>query len=126
MDADTPFHAVFAGNPRIALRCQLLQCHGAFDGADHRAELDQDTVAGHLDDPPAMTGYERIGDGAMLAQSRLVEPHQPAVACNIGGENGGKTAGGGHDQPSARFFVPRLARNRGRSPTLLQVIAPGL
>jgi hypothetical protein len=40
-----------------------------------------------------MLGDERGGGRAMLAQSlcraRLVEPHQPAVAGDIGGENGG-------------------------------------
>jgi hypothetical protein len=44
-----------------------VQREGALRGADHRAELDQDPVAGRLDDPPAMLGNERIGSGAMLA-----------------------------------------------------------
>ncbi len=96
MDADAPFHAAFGGYARIALRRQLLQCQGALHGADHRAELDQHAVAGGLDDPPAMMGDERIGGSAMLAQclcgARFVEPHQPAVAGHIGGENSGETA----------------------------------
>jgi hypothetical protein len=93
MDADAPFHAAFAGDPRIALRRQLLQCRCAVDRADHRAELDQHPVAGGLDDPPAMFGDERVGVGPMLAQclcrARLVLSHQPRIPGDIGGENGG-------------------------------------
>jgi len=121
MDADAPFHAAFAGNPRVAFRRQLLQRQGAFDGANHRAELDQHPVAGGLDDPPAMLGDERISGGAMLTQclrrARFVEPHQAAVAHHIGGKDRGKTAGGGHDRPGTRFFAPRLIQNRRSFPT---------
>jgi len=35
MDADAPFRAAVTGNPRVALRGQLLQGHGTFDGPDH-------------------------------------------------------------------------------------------
>jgi hypothetical protein len=100
MDADAPFHSALAGDSRIAPRGQPLQCQGAFDGADHRAELDQDPITGRFDDPPAMLSHGRIGGRAMLAQctrrARLVETHQPAVAGHIGGEDLGETAGGGH------------------------------
>jgi hypothetical protein len=44
-----------------------LQCQSTFDGADYRAELDQDPVTGGLDDPPTMLGDERVGDAAVLA-----------------------------------------------------------
>jgi hypothetical protein len=81
MNADTPFHAAFAGNPGIVLRCQSLQCDRTFNRTDHRAELDQHPVAGGLDDPPAMLCDERVGGSAMFAQclhgTGLVEPHQP-------------------------------------------------
>jgi hypothetical protein len=77
-----------------------LQREGAFDGADHRAEFNQEPVASCLDDPPAMLGDERIGGGTMLAQcqrgTRLVLTHQPAVAGDIGGEDRSETASGGH------------------------------
>src|SRR5258708_18337722 len=66
MDADAPFHAAFAGNPRIAFRRQVLQCEGAVDGADHRAKFDQDAVTGGIEDPPAMMRDERIGSSPML------------------------------------------------------------
>jgi len=81
MDADAPFQSALVGNCGIALRCQLLQRQSAFDGND-RNELDQDPVAGGLNDP-AMLNDERIGSGAMLAQclrsARLIKPHQPTV-----------------------------------------------
>jgi hypothetical protein len=40
MDADAPFHAALIGEPRIALRRQLLQPDRTLDGTNHRAELD--------------------------------------------------------------------------------------
>jgi len=79
MDADAPFHSALVGNRGMEVRRQPLQCQGAFDGADHRTELDQYPVAGCLNDPPAVLSDERIGSGAVLAQcprgARLVEPH---------------------------------------------------
>jgi hypothetical protein len=84
-----------------------LQCESAFDGTDHRAEFDQDPVAGRVDDPPAMFGNKRVGCHTMLAKrlrrACLVLAHQQRIASDIGGEDRGKTAGGGHDRPSARF-----------------------
>ena len=63
----------------IASRRQALKRQGAFDGADHRAELDQHAVARRLDDPPAMLGDQWITRGAVLAQwlhrARFVGPH---------------------------------------------------
>ena len=107
MDADAPIHPVFAGYPGITFRRLLLQRQGAFDGADHRAKLDQHAVAGRLDDAPAMLGDERLGGGAMVQKpprgARFVLPHQARIARHIGDEDRGKTADGGHDRPSARF-----------------------
>jgi hypothetical protein len=45
-----------------------LQPNRALNGTDHRAELDQHSVASRLDDPTAMVGDERIGGGAMVAK----------------------------------------------------------
>jgi hypothetical protein len=43
-----------------------------------------------------MLGDERISGSAMLAQclrgARLIRPHEPRVACDIGGKDRGKTA----------------------------------
>jgi hypothetical protein len=70
----------FGGNAHIAFRRQLLQRQGAFDGADDRAELDQDPVAGRLDYPPAMPGDDWIGDGAVLAQ--CLPRRAPSTGCS--------------------------------------------
>src|SRR5215472_17738629 len=100
MDADAPFHTAVAGHTRIAFRAQLLQRQSAFDGADHRTELDQDPVAGGLDDPSAISADQRVGSRAMLTQrlrrASLVLPHQPRIAGDVGGEDGSKAAGSGH------------------------------
>jgi hypothetical protein len=58
-----------------------------------------------------MLGDERVGGGAMLAKclrsARLVSPHQAAVACHIGGKDGGETTFDGllHGPPSARGII---------------------
>jgi len=56
-----------------------LPRQGAFDGTDHRAELDQHTVAGRLGDTTAMLRNKWISSDAMLAQrprgARLVFAH---------------------------------------------------
>ena len=67
MNADAPFHAALVVNSRIAFSRQPLQCQSAFDGANHRAELDKDPVAGRFDDPPTMLGDKRVGDTVVLA-----------------------------------------------------------
>src|SRR5215472_2450052 len=108
MDADAPFHTAVAGHTRIAFRAQLLQRQSAFDGADHRTELDQDPVAGGLDDPSAISADQRVGGSTVLAQclcrTRLVFTHQAAVAGDIGSEDGGDTADGSHSQLAAILY----------------------
>jgi hypothetical protein len=80
VDADAPFHAALATDTRIPLRGQPLQPQGALDGADHRAELDQQAVAGRFDDATAVLRDDRIISCAVLAQclnrANLVRPHQ--------------------------------------------------
>ena len=68
MDADAPFHATVGGGLGIALCRQPLQPQSAFDGADHRAELDKYAIAGRLHNATAMLGDQRISGAAMLAQ----------------------------------------------------------
>jgi hypothetical protein len=58
MDADAPFHPALAGEIRVAFRFEPLQCEGAFDGPNHRGEVDQHAIASCLDDPPAVFGNE--------------------------------------------------------------------
>jgi hypothetical protein len=93
MDANAPFHSALVGEIRIAFRREPLQRQGAFDGPNHRGELDQDPVAGRLDNPPAMLGNEWIGGDPMLSQrprrACFVLTHQARVFGNVGGEDCG-------------------------------------
>jgi len=68
-----------------------------FDGAAHRVddtgEFDQQAVAGGLDNAPAMLGDLGIDELAPVRlqpgeRAFLVGPHQPAVAGDIGRQNG--------------------------------------
>jgi hypothetical protein len=54
VDADAPVHAAFGRGLGIPLCRQPLQPQSALDGADHRAELDQQPITGCLDDAPAV------------------------------------------------------------------------
>ena len=105
----TANQSAVAGNLGIPLRRQVLQRQGAFDGADHRRELDEEAVAGRFDYPPAMLRDERISCRAVLAQgpsrARFVEPHQPAVADDVSRKDGGKAAGRGHARVGPRSKV---------------------
>jgi hypothetical protein len=96
VNAYTPIHPAFDGNPGIALGHQLLERDRTSHGSNHRGELDQHAVPGGLDDPPTMLGDERMGSGTMVAQhtrrTRLVSLHQPAVADHVGREYGGEAA----------------------------------
>jgi len=79
VNADTPIHPGFDGNPGITRGHRLLERDRTLHGTNHRGELDQYAIPGSLDDPPAMLGNERIGSGTMVAQhtrrTRLVGFH---------------------------------------------------
>ena len=66
-------------------------------GVDHPGELDQEALAGGLDDAPPELGDQGIED--LVAQrleagqgARLVRPHEPAVADHVGGDDRRKSA----------------------------------
>ena len=84
---------------------------GAGDRLDDARELDQDAVAGGLDDAALVLGDVRIDQvAAMRLEPRqgagFVLAHQPAVAGDIGGENGREPA---FDPLSAQRYSPRRA-----------------
>ncbi len=86
-------------------RCTATRAGDRFDDA---RELDQNAVAGGLDDAALVLGNLRVDQlAAMGAQPRqragLVLAHQPAVAGDIGGEDGRKPA---LDPFSAQRFLP--------------------
>ena len=85
------------GNVPIG-RCHgLLQLDRALHGVHRAGKLDEDAVAQELDDAAAMLGYRRLEDieTAGLDGSQragLVALHEPAIADDVGGEDGGQAA----------------------------------
>jgi len=104
-----------------------LPLHGncAGNGLDHARELDQDPIAGGLDDASAMLTDFRIDQLApMRLQPRegifLVGAHEPAVARHVRGENGRQPAFGafrGQSGPPRTAWAEEL-------PALLSILPP--
>ena len=95
MDAHAEFDALIGPYPRIALRhCALLLDRAA--GRVHRtAELDQNAVAGALDDAATMFRDRRLQQFTAVSVepgecSFLVDTHEPAIAGDIPRQNGRK------------------------------------
>jgi len=81
----------------IAAGHALLHLDGAAHRLDHARELDQDAVAGRLHDAAEVLLDLRIDQltamGLELRKGpRLIRPHQPAVAGDIGGQDGSELA----------------------------------
>ena len=73
----------------------LLERRCALDRIDRAGKLDQDPIAGHFEDTTLMPGNQRLQDlpASSLEGSEsagLVLLHEPAVADDVAGENGGK------------------------------------
>jgi len=76
----------------VALVHPSLDRQRAGDGLDDTREFDQEAVAGGLDDAAFVLGDLGVDQLAAVGaepseRARLVLPHQPAVARDIGGEN---------------------------------------
>ena len=76
----------------VALGHAALDLDGTARGVEHAAELDQEPVAHHLEDAPAVPGDDRIEElAAMLAQAAqrllFVGLHEAAVADNVGSQD---------------------------------------
>ena len=101
--------------PGIAFGHLALHGNRTGDGLDHARELDQNAIAGGLDDAPAMLADFRIDQLApMRLEPRegifLVGAHQPAVTRHVGGENGRQPAFGAFPGQSG---APRTAWAEG-------------
>ena len=88
-----------SGGPRRVARsaCRAWISTAQRTASTDAGELDQQAVAGGLDDATVMGGDLRIDQSARNALSRaerafLVGAHQPRIARHIGGEDGGETA----------------------------------
>jgi hypothetical protein len=93
--ADAEFDAPVVGDVRIAFGHTHLHGNGATHGIDGAGELDQHAVAGGLDDTAGILGDLAVQElAAVLLQTRertlLVFADEPAVASNIGREDGGQ------------------------------------
>jgi hypothetical protein len=60
MNADSKLDAALGRQASVALDHAVLHLDGAADGIDHAAELNDDPVAGPLDDAAVMYGDGRI------------------------------------------------------------------
>ena len=97
IDADAQHDAAVLRLPGGRRGHRLLDVDGALHGVHRAAELHHDAVAGHLEDAALVLGHQRRDDllAARLERAQgphLVQLHQPAVADDIGGEDGGKAA----------------------------------
>ena len=93
--ADPEYDPAFLRRPRIAFGHLPLHGNRAGDGLDHARELDQNAVAGGLNDAPAMLvdfGIDQLASMRPEPRERVffVGPHEPAVARDVRGENGGQ------------------------------------
>ena len=96
VDPDAKLHAATLGHLEIALGHQGLDLDRTLGGADDAGELGHDAIAGGVDDPPSVPADQRQDHALMaleVAHGRgLVLMHEPAVARDIGGKNGGEPA----------------------------------
>ena len=93
IDADAELDVPVLGNPGIALRHAALDFDRAARRIQNAAELDQEAVAHHLEDAPAMLGDGGIEElAAMLAKraerALFIGLHEPAVADDVGRQDG--------------------------------------
>jgi hypothetical protein len=96
IDADTKPHLPILQQICVPLCHELLNRDSALDCGNDGGEFHQDAIARGLDDPPAMAGHDRIDGGPVFPESArrayLINAHQPAIASDIGGQDGGKSA----------------------------------
>jgi len=96
MDAKAKLDPLFGWRACVPVRHRPLHLDGAAHGIDNAMELDQESVAGGLDDAAAMLGDLRIAQFTPDRFQRgegpfLVRPHQPRIARDIGREDRGES-----------------------------------
>src|SRR5262245_34098376 len=106
---------------------RVLNRDRALDGINGTGKIGDHTVAGTAENPPAMSRDMLVENGAAGGQpaqgAELVLSHQPAVACDIGGEDRRQLADG------FRFFLhgadkaDALAVRRAKKALLLATVA---
>ena len=92
VDAEPELHGPIGGQVVVALRHQVLHLDGSLDGADDAGKLQQEAVAGVLEDMAAMVEDDRMDRGPMRLEGRmrprLVGAHHPRVAGDVGAHDG--------------------------------------
>ena len=121
IDADAELDVPVLGNPGVALRHAALNFDRAARRIEHAAELDQEAVAHHLEDAPAMLGDGRIEElAAMLAKraqrALFIGLHESAVANDIGRQDGRQPTldlllGHGCSRTCRRTFLHAIVAN---------------
>ena len=114
MDTDAELDALVGRDAGIALDHAILHLDGAARRVDHAAELDDDPVAGALDDAAVVESDGRIHEiAAQRAQQRqrtlLIGAGEPAIADDIGDQDRGEFARLAHRAP---LGVATLAQMR--------------
>jgi hypothetical protein len=126
VDADAELDAVFGRHARVMPGHLALHLDGAAQCIDHAAELDEQPVAGGLDETTLVLGDFRVdhlaAQGLEAAErSLLVGLDQPRIAGDIGGKDRRETAvdaswpGGLHDASSVAVDPTRMSRRHALS-----------
>jgi hypothetical protein len=97
MHPDAKSEAPVFRHGSISCRHAALDLGRTFHRLDHAAELGQHAVAHELDDAAAVArdrGIDHLGAMRLQARQRagFVQAHQPAVAGDIGSQDGGEAA----------------------------------
>src|SRR5262245_39893656 len=117
IDADAKHDMAVAKLPAIGGGHAGLEVHRALHRIDGAGELDQHAVARNLEDPPLILrnqGFEHVLAPGLQGGQRagFVLLHEPAVADDISGEDGGKPALDavilGHEAALSKVFCRQL------------------
>jgi hypothetical protein len=94
IDPDTELHSATLRHVRVALGHHALDLDRALGRADDTRKLGHDAVSGGVDDPPAVAADQRQDHALMGLEvahgGGLIRVHEPAVAGDVGGKNGGE------------------------------------
>jgi hypothetical protein len=96
VDADAKAHASLLGHGLIARGHDGLDLDRAFGGTDDAGKLGEDAITGGVDDAPSEPGDQRQDHVLVRLEvahgGGLVFVHEPAVAGDVCGEDGGESA----------------------------------
>jgi hypothetical protein len=96
VDADAKAHASMLGHGLIARGHHGLDLDRAFGGTDDAGEFGEDAITRGVDDPASVPGDQGQDHALMRLEvahgGGLVFVHEPAVAGDVGGQDGGESA----------------------------------